>query len=66
VSNAAISFARFLAARVTQYVGNLTLKFVSWQAAQHITRFSDYRLEDIGFERDWDGSIGRQNPDPKS
>jgi hypothetical protein len=27
---------------------------------QRIVRFSDHRLQDMGFERDWDGSIIRQ------
>lgn len=29
-------------------------------AAQRIERFSDHRLDDIGFERDWDRTIIRR------
>ena len=28
-------------------------------------RFSDHRLKDVGFERDWDGSIIPVTPDPR-
>jgi hypothetical protein len=31
-----------------------------------LTRFSDNLLADMGFERDWDGSIVRITVDPKS
>lgn len=29
------------------------------RALRRVARFSDHRLHDIGFERDWDGSILR-------
>jgi hypothetical protein len=29
---------------------------------QRIARFSDHRLQDMGFERDWDGSINPRQP----
>jgi hypothetical protein len=31
---------------------------------QRIARFSDHRLQDMGFERDWDGSIIRRQRQP--
>ncbi|MBB3656774.1 uncharacterized protein YjiS (DUF1127 family) [Rhizobium sp. BK650] len=34
-----------------------------WTMRQ-IARFSDHRLRDIGFERDWDGSINRMQDRP--
>jgi hypothetical protein len=35
----------------------LLLAFRYRLAMRRILRFSDYRLHDIGFERDWDGSV---------
>ena len=29
---------------------------------RRIERFSDHRLQDVGFERDWDGSIRPRQP----
>ena len=34
-------------------------------AMGRIARFSDQRLKDVGFERDWDGSINPVMPDPR-
>jgi hypothetical protein len=34
-------------------------------AMKRIERFSDRRLQDIGFERDWDGSVIPVTPDPR-
>ena len=33
-------------------------------AMQRIARFSTHRLQDIGFERDWDGSLIRASSGP--
>ncbi|WP_261321159.1 hypothetical protein [Rhizobium leguminosarum] len=36
---------------------SLLLAFRYRLATRRIQRFSDHRLHDIGFERDWDGSV---------
>lgn len=51
-----------------QFAGILRLIVATWQLARlakRFDRFSNYRLKDIGFERDWNGAISRQNPEPE-
>lgn len=41
----------------TELAAHLFAGFQHRRAMHRIERFSDHRLRDIGFERDWDGSI---------
>ncbi|MEZ5777725.1 MAG: hypothetical protein R3E44_05120 [Paracoccaceae bacterium] len=51
------------AARVR--VARMAAAFERRLMMRRIARFSDHRLQDIGFERDWDGSINPVTPDPR-
>lgn len=42
--------------------GDLFARFQHRRTMRRIARFSDHRLHDMGFERDWDGSILPMNP----
>lgn len=46
-----------LSARTTQLGFDLRSRLRGRQTARQLARFPDHRLQDIGFERDWDGSI---------
>lgn len=39
------------------FATRLVAQFQHRRTIQRIARFSDNRLRDIGFERDWDGSV---------
>lgn len=61
VSAAIISLGKGLSGLVAR----LTAAFAHRPGREHFARFSDYRLHDIGYERDWDGSIIPVTPDPR-
>ena len=46
-------------------VASLVAAFERRLAMGRFARFSDHRLQDLGFERDWDGSIIPVTPDPR-
>ncbi|MEZ2129418.1 MULTISPECIES: hypothetical protein [unclassified Sinorhizobium] len=52
-------------AAVYGFSADLTTKLEDRRAMRRIARFSDHRLQDIAFERDWDGSIVPVIPDPR-
>jgi len=43
----------------------LAVAFAHRPARERFARFSDHRLHDVGYERDWDGSIIPVTPDPR-
>lgn len=42
---------------VTETAARLFAGFQHRRTMQRIARFSDHRLQDMGFERDWDGAV---------
>ncbi|KAB2676359.1 hypothetical protein [Brucella tritici] len=46
-----------LVSSVHRTAGQLLLALTHRVAMRRIERFSDHRLHDIGFEREWDGSV---------
>ena len=46
-------------------VASLVAAFRHRLAMERIARFSDERLQDVGFERDWDGSINPVTQDSR-
>ena len=57
------SFARAASSRLAaagSAARSLVSAFRNRLTMPHIERFSDHRLNDIGFERDWDRSIIRK------
>ena len=50
---------------VSGLVARLISAFAHRPGREHFTRFSNYRLQDIGYERDWDGSIIPVTPDAR-
>jgi hypothetical protein len=46
-----------LRSKVSNLAQSLFAKIQHRQMLRRFERFSDYDLQDVGFERDWDGSI---------
>jgi len=44
---------------LTTSAGSLRAAIVNRWTARHLERRSDHMLRDLGFERDWDGTIRR-------
>jgi hypothetical protein len=64
---AAGSSTAAIASLLTAVAGRATCLIVNIQhlwTMQRIARFSTHRLQDIGFERDWDGSLIRASGGP--
>lgn len=47
--------------RIADAANDLLAKLQHRQAMKRFARFSGYRLQDVGFEREWDGSIQPHN-----
>ncbi|WP_292449959.1 hypothetical protein [Mesorhizobium sp.] len=58
--DAVVSLCRSAADLATRLFAGLQHRWTM----QRIARFSDRRLQDMGFERDWDGSIIRRQRQP--
>lgn len=47
--------------RIAAAAKDLSVKLQHRQTMKRFERFSDHSLQDVGFERDWDGSIQPHN-----
>ena len=53
----------FLGHAARARVASVVAAFRHRRDMERVARFSDHRLQDVGYERDWDGSINPVTPD---